>query len=259
MYGNLTFDFCYNFFLLLEIVLGKTKMAKDEVEMQTETRNKNELDDEELQRMLGVLDEKVCFYGECSRDLFDIDLNDEKDAMEDEKFRLEKWMENMPSFSTVSGHSFKEERSVEMHIDELRQFARKIAKSRGWIYTRKGFFVKEVEKRDEQYVQEIRYRRESIQDELEEEIHVHVEMEEIAPREWEHIPGRDVSAWDKLETDPHDLQLQFVEKLMQIQPGGLKYEPIDRNRFFQAICNYIEEMGVVFRYCISYLNYTTPR
>ena len=67
--------------------------------MEIDTRSKNELDNEEQEKMLDVLDKKVCFCGECTCNLFDMDLNNRIDDTKDKTINLENRGKNISLFS----------------------------------------------------------------------------------------------------------------------------------------------------------------
>ncbi|RHY47001.1 hypothetical protein DYB30_002015 [Aphanomyces astaci] len=71
-------------------------------------------------------------------------------------------------------------------------------------------------------------------------------LDDISPREWPHIPGKDVSSWDKVvsDVDIESVQLSCVSRLLQLTPGILRYEPIDVPRFLQDITAFLRDRGI---------------
>ncbi|KAF0682931.1 Aste57867_24944 [Aphanomyces stellatus] len=125
----------------------------------------------------------------------------------------------------------------------LGRFSSEIASERGWEHARRVDFVKS--KADPPVpVVDGDPKRPSAPSPISSSITF--QLDDISPREWPHIPGKDVTAWDRdvVAGTPFRPQLDCATKLLELAPGTLRYEPVNLERFARDVQGYLHELGI---------------
>ncbi|OQS07538.1 Hect-domain containing peotein [Thraustotheca clavata] len=119
------------------------------------------------------------------------------------------------------------------NLRAIAEIAGEITQEQDWIHARKRAWVEKSCKASEKELNCVRSK-------------VEVCLDDAMPQEWPHVPGKDVTAWDR-PTDldaMHQLQLECAAKLVALPPGVLRYESIPLKKFVTDICDYIRATGI---------------
>ncbi|KDO34795.1 hypothetical protein SPRG_00856 [Saprolegnia parasitica CBS 223.65] len=181
------------------------------------------MDDCELSRLLGLFGDRVALTGT------------EQEPLPGKTLPTKTPAHRVSSFHAAEPSRWYRETTPDETLATLREFATALSKEQDWVHMRKRKWAEAKETAPPH-------------DDAPSGPSVDVYFDEIHPREWPHVPGKDVQAWDRSLDATHDLQLQCATKLLALPPGALRYEAIDLDAFITDVCAYMTACGVTMRY-----------
>ncbi|OQR97917.1 Hect-domain containing peotein [Achlya hypogyna] len=184
------------------------------------------MDDVDLSRLLGLFGDRVALTGA---------VNEARGNGTPTKSTVKK-PPHSSSFQGTDASRWYRDTTPTDTLAILKDFATYVAKEQDWVHHRKREWARSKPPAPPT-------------DDTPTSPNVDVFFEDIHPREWPHVPGKDVHAWDRA-TDPdaaHELQLLCATKLMSLPPGALRYEAISLEEFVADICAFIAASGVSLR------------
>ncbi|EQC41475.1 hypothetical protein SDRG_01442 [Saprolegnia diclina VS20] len=181
------------------------------------------MDDCELSRLLGLFGDRVALTGT------------EQEPPRGKAPPTKTPAHRVSSFHAAEPSRWYRETTPDETLATLREFATVLSKEQDWVHMRKRNWAQAKEMAPPH-------------DDAPSGPSVDVYFDEIHPREWPHVPGKDVHAWDRSFDASHDLQLQCAAKLLALPPGALRYEAIDLDAFIADVCAYMTASGIPMRY-----------
>ncbi|KAH9090129.1 hypothetical protein Ae201684P_014881 [Aphanomyces euteiches] len=195
------------------------------------------MDDSELSRLLGLLSDRTALTGEYPNPLA---TNAKADHISSEEGARDVSQQTLSGSTTKLGKDTSKwyrDCPPDEEILVLGQFAEQIATERVWEHNRQVQFAKSKYKPTDPKKGDTAPSISST---------ITFQLDEVGPREWQHIPGRDIAMWDRdaVQGSLYSPQLDCASKLLQLKPGTLRYEPIDVEKFVSGIRNFLREQGI---------------
>ncbi|KAH9164467.1 hypothetical protein LEN26_000015 [Aphanomyces euteiches] len=195
------------------------------------------MDDSELSRLLGLLSDRTALTGEYPNPLA---TNAKADHISSEEGARDVSQQTLSGSTTKLGKDTSKwyrDCPPDEEILVLGQFAGQIATERAWEHNRQVQFAKSKYKPTDPKKGDTAPSISST---------ITFQLDEVGPREWQHIPGRDIAMWDRdaVQGSLYSPQLDCASKLLQLKPGTLRYEPIDVEKFVSGIRNFLRAQGI---------------